>query len=93
MPRAKVTKLRHTKLCLMCPVEFDCSRDDKETCSPRCRQRLSREKRAAREAHKKFNPFNVVVGVQCVACGQERDGRVKKCPVCGATGTRKVAAN
>lgn len=90
MPRAKKAKSCHTKFCLMCPMVFECRRDDKETCSPTCRKRLSREKAAARAAHKKFNPFAGGAGVQCDQCGQERDGRVKKCPVCGAATTRKV---
>lgn len=90
MPRAKRKKRSLELECQCCRRLFPAVREDAQTCGATCRQKLSRAKREARAAHKKFNPFAGGAGVQCDQCGQERDGRVKKCPVCSATTSRKV---
>ncbi len=42
MPRRKSKIHFHEKTCVVCESNFECRRDDKETCGPTCRKRLSR---------------------------------------------------
>jgi len=42
MPRKKRPRKIIEKTCVVCTGNFTCSRDDKETCGPTCRKRLSR---------------------------------------------------
>lgn len=89
MARRKKLHRLHECQCRVCPVVFEAVRDDARYCSPKCRQAISR----ARRAGEKVRPHVALKAngkVQCVECGIKRDGRVKKCPTCASTKSRKV---
>jgi len=50
VPRKKKKPKVIEKTCPVCEGNFQCTRDDKETCGPTCRKRLSRANGEARAA-------------------------------------------
>lgn len=89
MPRkVRVTENEHQ--CRVCPNVFVAKRTDARYCSPKCRQAISRATRAQADSSQSMASLKNDARVECSACGCGRDGRTRKCQICGSTQTRKV---
>lgn len=85
MPRRKKAKMEGEYECANCHRYFPAVRDDAQTCGPRCRKQLSREKQQLAAGRDAMVALRSKGGVECASCGTTRDKRVSKCPVCRST--------
>lgn len=84
MPRTKRTERFSKKMCLNCHVEFFPVRSDALTCGVVCRQQMSRKCRSAKKTKPLDAGLKAKGKIECSSCGTKIDGRVARCPVCGA---------
>lgn len=86
MPNAKREQKKREYECASCGLTFLASRDHAETCSPKCRKRLNRERR--HESRTRLQAALLgTTDVSCGACGIKRKSFYYKCPVCNSSAT------